>query len=38
MDTIAEKLDYINKEIKNTNVNLLGNFSTHLNNAKENKN
>ncbi len=35
MDTIAEKLDYINKEIKNTNVNLLGNFSTHLNNAKE---
>ena len=35
MDTIAEKLDYINKEIKNTNVNLLGDFNTHLKNAKE---
>ena len=35
MNTIAEKLDYINKEIKNTNVNLFGDFSTHLNNAKE---
>ncbi len=35
MDTIAEKLDYINKEIKNTNVNLIGNFNTHLKNAKE---
>ena len=35
MKTISEKLDYINLEIKNTNVNLIGNFSTHLNNAKE---
>lgn len=35
METISEKLDYINKEIKNTNVNLIGNFNTHLNNAKE---
>lgn len=35
METISEKLDYINKEIKNTNVNLLGDFSTHLKNAKE---
>jgi len=35
MDTISEKLDYINKEIKNTNVNLLGDFNIHLNNAKE---
>lgn len=35
MDTISEKLDYINKEINNTNVNLLGDFNTHLNNAKE---
>ena len=34
MKTISEKLDYINLEIKNTNVNLVGNFSTHLNNAK----
>ena len=35
MKTISEKLDYINLEIKNTNVNLIGNFSIHLNNAKE---
>jgi len=35
METITEKLDYINKEIKNTNVNLIGNFNTHLKNAKE---
>ena len=35
METISEKLDYINKEIKNTNVNLIGNFNTHLKNAKE---
>ena len=35
MKTISEKLDYINKEIKNTNVNLIGNFNTHLKNAKE---
>jgi len=35
MKTISEKLDYINKEIKNTNVKLLGNFNTHLKNAKE---
>ena len=35
MQTISEKLDYINKEIKNTNVNLIGDFNTHLNNAKE---
>lgn len=35
MKTISEKLDYINKEIKNTNVNLLGDFKTHLKNAKE---
>ena len=35
MDTISEKLDYINKEIKNTNVNLLGDFDTYLRNAKE---
>ena len=35
MDTISEKLDYINKEIKNTNVNLLGDFNIHLENAKE---
>ena len=35
MQTISEKLDYINKEIKNTNVNLVGDFCTHLNNAKE---
>ena len=35
MDTISEKLDYINKEIKNTNVNLLGDFNIHLKNAKE---
>lgn len=35
METISEKLDYINKEIKNTNVSLIGNFNTHLNNAKE---
>ena len=35
MNTISEKLDYINKEIKNTNVSLLGEFNTHLKNAKE---
>lgn len=35
MKTISEKLDYINKEIKNTNVNLLGDFNIHLKNAKE---
>ena len=35
MQTISEKLDYINKEIKNTNVNLMGDFNSHLNNAKE---
>jgi len=35
METISEKLDYINKEIKNTNVNLLGDFHIHLNKAKE---
>ena len=35
METISEKLDYINKEIKNTNVNLMGDFNTHLKNAKE---
>lgn len=35
MKTISEKLDYINIEIKNTNVNLLGDFNTHLKNAKE---
>lgn len=35
METISEKLDYINKEIKNTNVDLIGNFNTHLKNAKE---
>jgi len=35
MNTISEKLDYINKEIKNTNVSLLGDFDTHLNNAKK---
>lgn len=35
MNTIFEKLDYINLEIKNTNVNLIGNFNTHLKNAKE---
>lgn len=35
MKTISEKINYINKEIKNTNVNLLGEFNTHLKNAKE---
>lgn len=35
MNTINEKLDYINLEIKNTNVNLLNNFSSYLNKAKE---
>jgi hypothetical protein len=35
MKTISEKLEYINLEIKNTNVNLIGNFNTHLRNAKE---
>lgn len=35
MKTISEKLDYINIEIKNTNINLLGNFNTYLNKAKE---
>ena len=35
MNTISEKLEYINVEIKNTNVNLLGDFNIHLKNAKE---
>ncbi len=35
MKTISEKLDYINKEIENTNVNLIGDFNIHLKNAKE---
>ncbi len=35
MKTISEKLSYINLEIKNTNVNFIGNFNTHLNNAKK---
>lgn len=35
MNTINEKLDYINLEIKNTNVSLLGSFNTYLNKAKE---
>ena len=35
MNTVNEKLDYINIEIKNTNVNLISNFNIHLSNAKE---
>lgn len=35
MNTISEKLNYINIEIKNTNVNLLGNFNTYLKRAKK---
>lgn len=35
MNTISEKIDYINIEIKNTNVNLIGNFNNYLNKAKK---
>lgn len=37
MKTISEKIDYINIEIKNTNVNLIGNFNNYLNKAKKMK-
>ena len=35
MDTISEKLEYINKEIKNTNLYFITDFNNHLKNAKE---